>query len=141
MAIAISRRRGNRKMLYLIEQYKQEHPDEGPEISPRIVAPWAIRKGLWKPKPMDPEEVLRRQLSKALRNDYTEDPQGREVRANHPVIEEIATRDGIKRYSKWYPIFEAPPQIMRQSLGLRRKAALADVVQLKLDFDSLAEVR
>ena len=30
--------RGNRRMLYLIEQYQRTHPDEGPEVSPHLVA-------------------------------------------------------------------------------------------------------
>lgn len=31
---------------------------------------------------------------------------------------------------------DAPPKVMRTSLSLRRRAAVADVWQLKLDFDS-----
>ncbi len=44
----VTQRRGNRKMLYLFEQYKAAHPDEGNEIKPHLVAPWAITQGLWK---------------------------------------------------------------------------------------------
>lgn len=46
------------------------------------------------------------------------------------------TSNGIKRRSRWYSIYEAPPKHMRTSLSLRRRAAVADVFQLKLDFDS-----
>lgn len=128
--------RGNRKMLYLVEQYKRAHPDEGPEVSPHLVSAWAIRKGLWVRPPIDPGEILRRQLSRALRNTYVRDPQGREVRANHPVPKEVMTVDGPKTYRDWYPIFDTPPHMMRVSLGLRRKAALADAIQLKFDYES-----
>jgi hypothetical protein len=137
MAEATLKHRGaNKKMLYLIEQYKQAHPDEGFEVSPHLVAEWAVKEGLWKRPPMTAEEVLRRQLSSALRTEYIIDPQGREVRANHPVLTEVSTSQGVKRRSKWYRIFDAPPKMMRASLQLRRKAALADVIQLKFDFES-----
>jgi hypothetical protein len=76
-------------MLYLFEQYKTAHPGEGDEIKPHLVAPWAIMQGLWKRPPMEAEEVLRRLLSRALRNEYIVDPQGREVRKHHPVISEV----------------------------------------------------
>lgn len=132
-------RRGNRKMLFLFEKYKAAHPAEGDEIKPHLVAPWALREGLWKRPPMEPEEVLRRLLSRALRDEYIVDPQGREVRKHHPVITEVRTSEGTKRLSTWYTIFEAPPEKMRASLQLRRRAALADVMQLKFDFDSYNE--
>ena len=88
---------------------------------------------------MEAEEVLRRLLSRALRNEYIVDPQGREVRKHHPVITEVKTADGIKKQSAWYTIFDAQPEKMRASLQLRRRAALADVMQLKFDFDSYNE--
>jgi hypothetical protein len=137
--ITVTQRRGNRKMLYLFEQYKAAHPGEGDEIKPHLVAPWAITQGLWKRPPMEAEEVLRRLLSRALRNEYIVDPQGREVRKHHPVISEVKTAEGIKKQSTWYTIFDAPPEKMRASLQLRRRAALADVMQLKFDFDSYNE--
>jgi hypothetical protein len=48
-------------------------------------------QGLWKRPPMEAEEVLHRLLSRALRNEYIVDPQGREVRKHHPVISEVKT--------------------------------------------------
>ena len=132
----LRQRHGNRKMLYLFEQYKKVHPDEGDDLNPHVVAKWAIREGLWQRPPMDPEEILRRHLSRALRNEYMIDPQDREVRKYHPVVEEVRTPEGIKKRSKWYALYDAPPQHMRMSLSLRRSAALADVVQLKLDYES-----
>ena len=129
-------KRGNRKMLYLIEQYKQANPDDQGPVRPHVVAPWVLREGLYRDSPPTLEEILRRRLSRALGTEYIEDPQGRSVRANHPIFKEVVTADGVKRRSEWYGIFEAPTKIMRQSLALRRRAALADVLQLKLDFDS-----
>jgi len=129
-------RHGNRKMLYIIEQYKKAHPDEGVEAMPHLVAPWAVKEGIWKRPPMQPEEILRRSLSRALRDEVMEDPAGRPVRKHHPVISEVQTPDGPKRYSTWWPIYDAPPEKMRASLQLRRRAALGDVRQLQFDFMS-----
>jgi hypothetical protein len=123
-------------MLYLVEQYKLAHPEEGVNISPRLISAWAIKRGLWKRPPMEPEEILRRDLCRAMRNDYVIDPQGREVRHYHSVTTTIKTAEGDRRSSTWYVSETAPPGHMRISLQQRRQAALADVKQLKLDFES-----
>jgi len=129
-------RHGNQKILYLVDQYQKTHPEEGDAINPHLIAPWAIKYGLWFQEPLTPEEMLRRSIRRSLRDDYTNDPQGREVRKYHAVIEEVSTPDGVRRLSTWREIFEAPPEHMRVSLALRRKSALNDVVQLQLDFES-----
>lgn len=121
-------------MQFLIEKYKEAHPGEGHDIAPHLVAEWAIKEGLWRPAPITPQEQLRRLLSRCLRETYVLDPQGREVRANLPILEEVVTRDGLKYRSRWYPIFEAPANVARQSFALRRRSALADVRQLHFDF-------
>jgi hypothetical protein len=38
--------------------------------------------------------------------------------------------------SRFYPIFKAPPEVVRQALALDRRQALATAQQMKLDFDS-----
>jgi hypothetical protein len=131
--------RASRKMTYLLEQYAKSFPDEPLPLDPRKVARWAYEHGLWKPADVAPQEVLRRKLCRALRHSYVRDPQGREVRANFAAIEEVMTVDGPKRMSKWYPIFKAPAEVVRQALALDRKQALATVQQMKLDFDSYNE--
>ena len=130
------RKRGNRKMIFLKDRYLEAHLDEGPEVEPDRVAAWAIRKGLWQYIPQSPQEVLRRRLSRALRDDYIEDPQGREIRAYHPIVKEVMTQDGLRRHSTWHPIFTTEPGFIRQAFQLRRRAAFSDVAQLSLDFDS-----
>src|SRR5258708_2965482 len=132
-------RRGSRRMQYLIDQYKKAHPKEGPDVSPHLVADWAVDRGLWKPLPVSPREALRRLLARSLRETYVVDPQGREVRANLPIIEEVMTPDGPTRRSRYFPIFEAPARVARASFALRRRAALADVHQLHFDFLSYNE--
>lgn len=95
--------------------------------------------GLWQPKETPPQEILRRKLCRALRHSYAEDPQGREIRANFAAVEEVMTPEGPKRVSRFYPIFKAPPAVVRQALALDRRQALATVKQMKLDFDSYNE--
>ena len=90
----------------------------------------------WVPRETSPQEILRRKLCRALRHQYVIDPQNREVRANFAAVEEVMTEEGPKRRSRFYPIFDAPPEVARQSLALNRKQALATVQQMKLDFDS-----
>jgi hypothetical protein len=132
-------RRGSRKMQYLVDQYRLAHPKGGPDVRPDLVADWAVDKGLWKPLPISPREALRRLIARSLRETYIVDRQGREVRANLPIIEEVKTPDGPKRLSRYYPIFDAPARVARASFALRRRAALADVAQLHFDFLSYNE--
>lgn len=133
------RRQGKRarEMDYLLEQYVAAHPEEeGGPIEPYRIAPWAIERGLWKRPPVTPEDILRRELAQHLAHQYITDPQDREVRRNHAIFVEIKTADGVKQRSRWYAIFQAPPDHMKQSLQLRRRAAVQDILQLDLDFHS-----
>ena len=69
-------KRGSRIMQYLIDQYRQNHPNQGPDVSPHLVAEWAVKKGLWRPIPLTPQQQLRRLLSRCLRETYLIDPKG-----------------------------------------------------------------
>ena len=108
-------KRGSRKMQFLMDKYKETHPDEGPDISPYKVAQWAWEKRLWRPAPLTPQEQLRRLITRCLRDTYVIDPQGREVRASLPIMEEVMTEEGLKQRSRWFPIFSAPAKVARAS--------------------------
>jgi len=83
--MAISKaHRAQREMLYLVEEYKRVHGVE--EIDLASIAHWAHSEGKWTRPPVDPEAILRRELARAMRNDYIKDPQGREVRKYHAVL-------------------------------------------------------
>jgi hypothetical protein len=129
-----------REMEYLIEQYQKAHPDEdASRIEPHRIADWACARGMWKKPPVPQEERLRRELARFLRGEYTLDPQGRNVRKHHAIIYIDQTPDGPKKRSRWFEIYEAPAKHMQASLALRRRSALADVVQLNLDLESYNE--
>ena len=135
--VQVVRRRRNKRIEYILQIWQQEHPGEA--IEPHQLSPWAIKRGLDKKKPPSREEILRREISRELKNQYFVDPQGREVRANHAIPIDVQTPQGLKRYSRWLPLFEAPPGHMRLSGQLRRKSAYADVRQLTLDLESWNE--
>ena len=137
MATQTRVRKANAKMLYIVEQYKKFHPEEASEpTEPFKVAAWAYRKGLWKRPPVDPEEVLRKEIARALGNEFIVDAKGRDIRKNHAIMVDVRTPDGIKRRSRWYTIYEAPPNHIKVAFQFRRRAALSDVMQLTLDFES-----
>ncbi len=137
MATQTRVRKASAKMLYLVEQYKKAHPEEAEDpIEPFKVASWAYRNGLWKRPPIDPEEILRKEIARALGNEFIVDPKGRDVRKNHAVMVDVVTSEGIKRRSRWYTIYKAPANHIRVAFQFRRRAALSDVMQLSLDFES-----
>jgi hypothetical protein len=125
------------RLAYLIDQYHRAHPDEDPAtVEPHLVADWATKTGVYKPEPIDPALQLRRDVARYLRTEYTTDPQGREVRKHHGVVYEVQTPSGIQRHTRYFEIYDATAEHMKASLQLRRRAALRDVLQLNLDFES-----
>jgi hypothetical protein len=130
-------RRGNKKIQFVIEKYREAHP--GAPVEPHLVSPWALRRGLIKQQPVTAEEQLARKVSRELRAAYFVDPQGREVRANHAIFFREITPSGPRKRSRWLPLFDAPPKHMLVSAQLRRRQAVADVMQLRLDLESYNE--
>jgi len=129
-------RHGSRKMLFLVEKFSEAHPEASSPVDPDAVAAWALKTGLYKPPPIDQQQLLRRGIRTALRDDYIQDPQGRDVHANQPEMVEVMTPKGIRWRSQWYKIFEMPPEKMRAAGALRRRGAFHDVFQIHIDFDS-----
>lgn len=123
-------------MLYLRDQYLKSFPDQRPPLDPKRIATWAYEQGLWKPRDTDPREVLRRKMVRAFRTEYITDPQNREVRASIARVEEVITPDGPKRMAKFYPVFEAPPDLARQHYQIERRLAVENAVQLDLELAS-----
>ena len=132
-------KRGSRKMQYLQERFRVAHPEAGVRIDPDDIASWAIREKLWQPKPTTHEQQLARLIRRSLRETYITDPQGREVRANLPIMEDKRTSEGWTRKTAWYPLFSATAEVARTSFALRRRAAFRDCQQLHFDFLSWNE--
>lgn len=97
------------------------------------VAAWAIGEGRWKPPEYDPRKMCARELSRAAREEFYTDPQGREVRKKHCYT--IVDEQGQHRWL-WVDIQTAKPDQIRKSAAARRRSALGDVVQLHTDVSS-----
>ena len=116
------------RTLHLINQYKRAHGVE--EVDPSAAAQWAHDRGLWQRLPIDPVSILRREMTQALRGEYHEDPQGREVRKNHPVLDRSTGK------IIWVDITKAEPEKMRLSFSAHRNRILAECKQLAFDYES-----
>lgn len=103
------------------------------EIDMSAAAEWAMKQGLWNPPRFDPVKACARDLSRAAREEFYHDPQGREVRKKHCYT--IVGPDGQRQWL-WFDIVNAAREQMHTSAQARRKMALGDVVQLKKDVGS-----
>lgn len=96
------------------------------------VARWAIDNGLWKA----PDTVLIRKcaddISRALREEYTTDAQGRRVRSKHSALDE----ESGEQIPMWADIQTATRAHMLTAFHQRRKQIVGDCKQLKTDVDS-----
>jgi hypothetical protein len=118
-----------------IEEYRRRVND-GP-LQVADVAAWLIREGRWAPSPQAALGLLARDLSEALRTQYTTDAAGRRVRRKHAVRLKDTLPDGSKaQLVLWVDIEGASPQFMAQSIQQRREAIADDCWQLKQDLDS-----
>lgn len=98
----------------------------------RQIATWAIQHRLWQPHRDTLVGQCAEQLSRAMREDYIKDPQGRTVRAK------LAARydtDG-EQLVLWADIRTAEPEHMFVAFQQRRQQIVGDCRQLKTDVDS-----
>ncbi len=98
----------------------------------RAIAAWAIRNDLWEPHPSTVINQCADQISKAMREDYIVDPQGRTVRAKHAA--RILSQG--KQTTFWADIRTASPQHMKIAFQQRRQQIVGDCGQLKSDLNS-----
>ena len=98
----------------------------------REIAAWAIRNSLWAPHRSDLIGQCAEQLSRAMREEYITDPQGRAVRAKHAA----RRNQGGEQMVLWADIRNAPPDHMGVALQQRRQQIVGDCHQLKQDVDS-----
>jgi hypothetical protein len=100
--------------------------------SSRSIAAWAIRTRLWQPQPSALIDQCADQLSRAMREEYIVDPQGRTIRAKHAARFD---KDG-RQQTLWADIRTAPVGHMRVAFQQRRQQIVGDCKQLKADVDS-----
>ena len=83
--------------------------------------------------PLDEHQLLRRQVTRALRDTFS-DRQSRIVRRYHHVL--IENPVTLEKVDRVVDITTAPPEQMRLSLGVRREGVFNDVYQLSTDLSS-----
>lgn len=103
----------------------------------RDMAQWAIANRLWAPKPSAIIDQCADQLSRAMREEYLTDAQGRRVRAKHAAT---VTRGG-EQFVLWEDVRTAPHEHMQMAFQQRRHQIVGDCRQLKMDVDSYNENR
>src|SRR5207249_6853491 len=115
--VATKRHAGSleRKMLRIRNDFMSAHPD-AEYFDPEKAFEWAFSNKRYRREPPSLLTMFKRDMSRALRNEYYTDPQEREVRVNHPIRGE----QGVL----WVDIRTAAPHAMRVSLAARRHGIL-----------------
>ncbi len=97
----------------------------------REVGEWAVSRGLIGLPEVDPYDVLAGQIARALREETTEDADGRRYRVNHAAR---ITKNGVQ-HTFWAMMNFAPHAHMEISFAQRREQVIGDCVKLKRDVD------
>jgi hypothetical protein len=98
----------------------------------RTIAAWAIAEKLWSPQRSTLIGQCAELLSRAMREEYITDPQGRTVRAKHAAR---LKREG-EQAVLWEDIRTAAPEHIQIAFQQRRQQIVGDCRQLKTDVDS-----
>ena len=116
------------------QQYREQvSPDP---VDLQTVAEWAIRQGLWAPRPMDLHRSLANDLAQALREEKRIDESGREYRANIPVRQRA--KDGAPLF-EWADIDDAPRLHVEKSVQQERRSIASDCYALLMKVEHYNE--
>ena len=118
----------------LADQYFSDHDGSA---TAKDIAGWAIQTGRWAPQHGSMINQCAEELSRAMREDYITDAQGRTVRAKHAA----RIKEGGKQITLWADIRTAGHSHMERAFGQRRRQILGDCRQLKADVDSYNDNR
>jgi len=106
----------NEQLQRLVNKYI-ESGEEWPATTHEL-ATWVINNRLWEPQKSDVLSICAEHLSRAMREEYIVDPQGRKVRAKH------AAR--IKQAVFWDDIRTASREHMQIAFQQRRQQIVGD---------------
>jgi hypothetical protein len=123
----------HQQMQAIFAQYAAEVSPDPADL--REVGAWALRQGLWHPRPADIQTRFANEMAEALREEYRTDSAGRRYRANLAVR---ATKDG-RQMSLWGDIDTAPRSHVEKAVGQRRKQIVGDCWQLRMDADHYSD--
>lgn len=109
----------------------------------KTIAGWLVRNGVWRASRKSEIDLLAPELSRALREEFFTDPQGRRVRRKHAVPELVQAKDGTHRQMTIWVDMDATDvpkadhaKRMKSAFQLRRGQVVGDCRQLKCDLDS-----
>ena len=123
----------NERMRSLMKRYRasgQRWP-----ATAREIAAWLIQNDFWEPHEGAVISQCADHLSRAMREEYYTDAQGRRVRVNHAA--RLLREDGQQTF--WDDIRGASFTHMQISFQQRRNQIVGDCKQLKTDMDSYNE--
>jgi hypothetical protein len=126
-------RHGDKYMLFILEKYQEIHGVETFNLDD--VVEWAERELKVRFVPLEPRQMLKRKLSRALRMERFVDAQKREVRKWHSV----RRNENGRSWTEWATLLNADPGHMRMSQQQHRQYILDNCRQHKLVFDSYNE--
>jgi len=118
-------------MQKIVQQYIDA--EEKWPATAREIAAWAVANGHWQPQPSAVISQCATDISRAMREEYIKDPQGRDVRAKHAA--RLEGEQGVL----WADMRTASPEHMKIALQQRRRQIFGDCRQLKMDADSYNE--
>ncbi len=116
------------------QKYRDEVSSDPVDL--KTVAAWAIRQGLWQPRPIDLSTSLANDLAQALREEKRTDKAGREYRANIPVRSKAKTGETL---FEWDDIDEAPRLHVEKSVQQERRLIASDCYALVMKVDHYNE--
>ena len=111
----------------LWREYEDEHDHAA--ASAREVVDWAVARGALEIPRIDPRDVLAAQMSRALREEYATDAQGRRYRVNHAMR---VTKNGVQ-HTMWGILGHASHSHMERAFTQRREQVIGDLVQLQVE--------
>lgn len=120
----------NEQMQHLANRYLQENGKVA--ATSREMAAWAIANGLWDAQPSVLIKQCAEDFSRAMREEYVKDPQGRRVRVKHYALTE---QDG-EQIPLWAAMRTATHEHMETAFQQRRRLIVSDCKQLKSDVAS-----
>lgn len=111
--------------------------DGGTEpINLDALARYAINNGLWKKHRSALVQLCKRDFSRAFREQFHTDAQGRQVRTYHATK---SYSGGTEQHVFWADLRTAPPEHVELAFQQRRSQIVGDCRQLKVDVDSYNE--
>jgi hypothetical protein len=119
----------------LVEEYRRAHGASS--VNLREVAAWAIRAGKWEMRRTSAVNLLVRDLSQSMREQYFTDPQGRRVRKKHAQkLPKQMVEGKLVQLVLWHDMTEAKRPEMQAAFQQRRQGIVMDCNQLSQDVDS-----